>query len=235
MIGGLSQVDRRPLLAGLLLGLATMKPQLGLLLPVLLLAQRQWRVMAMAVLIALLLIGVSMALDGVAVWRQYFQATLPLQQRFLESPTGFFMLLTVTPFMAGKSLGLPVSMLYGLQLAIGLLCVLGVYRIGRLGPPLLAMVFTLAAAFLATPYAMAYDLVILAGAGLLLLAAPSGWLAQRRRAAVFALLWLLPLWAMALNLFHIAVAPFVIALFAWQVYSDAVKKSKSAPRSACMT
>ncbi|NQV59895.1 MAG: DUF2029 domain-containing protein [Alphaproteobacteria bacterium] len=222
LIGGLSQVDRRPVLAGLLLGLATIKPQLGLLLPVLLLAQRQWHVMAVAAVTALTLIGISIALDGIAVWRQYFELTLPVQQMFLETAIGFFMLLTVTPFMAGKILGLPVPVLYGLQLAITLLCAFGVYRVGRRGPPLLAMVFTLAVTFLATPYAMVYDLVLLSGAGLLLLAAQPTWLATWPRSVACGLLWMLPLWGLSLNLYLMPVAPLVIALFAWQVWSSAI-------------
>src|SRR5258706_16321345 len=41
--GGLSLLERRPLLAGGLLGLLIYKPQLGLLIPVALLAGRHWR------------------------------------------------------------------------------------------------------------------------------------------------------------------------------------------------
>src|SRR5258707_10279692 len=41
--GGLGLLERRPLLAGGLLGLLIYKPQLGLLIPVALLAGRHWR------------------------------------------------------------------------------------------------------------------------------------------------------------------------------------------------
>jgi hypothetical protein len=41
--GGLSLLERRPLLAGGLLGLLIYKPQFGLLIPVALLAGRHWR------------------------------------------------------------------------------------------------------------------------------------------------------------------------------------------------
>jgi hypothetical protein len=224
LIGGLSQADRRPLLAGLLLGLATLKPQLGLLLPVLLLAQRQWYAMAAAGAVALLLIATSLTLDGISVWRQYFEFVLPVQRMFLETGSGFFMLLTVTPFMAGKVMDLPIPLAYLLQLAVTLVCALGVYRIGRRGPALPAMVFTLAAGFLATPYAMAYDLVILAGASLLLLSAQPNWLETWPRATACALLWLLPLlWPiLGVNLYFMPLLPLAIALFAWQVWTSAI-------------
>ena len=143
---------------------------------------------------------------------------------FLEDSIGFFMLLTLTPFMAVKVAGLPLPALYAVQAAVTLLCAVGVYRVGRQGPPLRAMVFTLAAGFLATPYAMAYDMVILAGAGLLWLAASPEWLRSPPRAIGFALLWLVPLWGASLNLYLMPVAPLAIALFAWQVYADAIPR-----------
>ena len=67
---------------------------------------------------------------------------------------------------------------------------------------------------------MAYDLVILAGAGLLLLAAQPKWVKPWPRAVACVLLWILPLWGLSLNLYLMPVAPLVIALFAWQVYSS---------------
>ena len=90
LIGGLSLRDSRPILAGILLGLATIKPQLGLLLPILLLAQRQWWVIAAASATALLLLGLSLAVDGIEVWRHFIDFTLPLQRMFLEDGRAFF-------------------------------------------------------------------------------------------------------------------------------------------------
>jgi hypothetical protein len=221
LLGGLSQRDARPLL-----GLATIKPQMGLLLPILLLAERQWRVMAAAAATALALIALSIALDGIAAWRQYFAVILPVQRMFLEEGVGFFMLLTVTPFMAGKIVGLGVPLLYMLQFAVTLVCAVGVYQMGSRGKPLPAMVFTLAAAFIATPYAMAYDLPILAGAGLLLLASRPDFLDGAGRAVAFAMLWMLPLVGLSGNLLLVALAPFVIALFAWQLWRHGQDQSR---------
>ena len=49
LIGGLVNLDRRPILSGILFGMLTIKPQFGLLLPVLLLITGRWRVIAAAV------------------------------------------------------------------------------------------------------------------------------------------------------------------------------------------
>src|SRR6476620_7954966 len=44
LIGGLANLDRRPIIAGILFGILTIKPQFGLLLPVLLVLGGHWRV-----------------------------------------------------------------------------------------------------------------------------------------------------------------------------------------------
>ena len=56
LIGGLINLDRRPLLAGMLFGILTIKPQLGLLLPVMLVLTGRWRVIAAAAATTLVLV-----------------------------------------------------------------------------------------------------------------------------------------------------------------------------------
>ena len=49
LIGGtLGLLERRPALAGVCLGLLTYKPQFGLLFPIVLIADRRWRTIAVA-------------------------------------------------------------------------------------------------------------------------------------------------------------------------------------------
>lgn len=62
---------RRDLVAGGLLGLGLFKPQLFLMIPVLLLLQRRWRALGGWVTVALVLAGVSMAIMGVEGARSY--------------------------------------------------------------------------------------------------------------------------------------------------------------------
>lgn len=58
----------RPLLAGLFIGLLTLKPQLGLLLPVALIAAGQWRAILSATVTTLALAAIPTALYGTAYW-----------------------------------------------------------------------------------------------------------------------------------------------------------------------
>jgi alpha-1,2-mannosyltransferase len=48
LIGGFAILDRRPIVAGILFGILTIKPQFGLLLPVMLVWTGRWRVIASA-------------------------------------------------------------------------------------------------------------------------------------------------------------------------------------------
>jgi hypothetical protein len=64
-------LERRPVLAGLLIGCLTWKPQFGILLPVALAASKQWRAFASAAATTLLLAGASIAAFGTAVWEVF--------------------------------------------------------------------------------------------------------------------------------------------------------------------
>jgi arabinofuranan 3-O-arabinosyltransferase len=69
LIGGsLLLLERRPALAGILIGCLTYKPQFGLLFPVALVAAKQWRAVASATTTAVVLAGASLAAFGVEAW-----------------------------------------------------------------------------------------------------------------------------------------------------------------------
>jgi hypothetical protein len=63
-IGGFRLIERRPLLAGAVLGCLVVKPQLGVLLPVALVAGREWRAMAGAALSSVGLAAAALAAFG---------------------------------------------------------------------------------------------------------------------------------------------------------------------------
>ena len=74
LIGGLRQIEKRPILAGILFGLLTAKPQNGLLVPVVLLAGRYWRVAGTASFVALALVVASGEVFGAAIWLDWLSA-----------------------------------------------------------------------------------------------------------------------------------------------------------------
>ncbi len=64
-------LERRPLLAGVFIGCLTYKPQFGIVIPVALVAARQWRALAGAAITAVALVGVSIAAFGIGPWEAF--------------------------------------------------------------------------------------------------------------------------------------------------------------------
>ncbi|MBV8578526.1 MAG: DUF2029 domain-containing protein, partial [Acetobacteraceae bacterium] len=69
--GSLLFLERRPVLAGLFIGCLTYKPQFGILLPVALVAARQWGACVSATLTAIFLVAVSVAAFGTDAWAAF--------------------------------------------------------------------------------------------------------------------------------------------------------------------
>jgi hypothetical protein len=75
-------LERRPVLAGFLIGCLTYKPHLGILFPVALASLRQWRAFASATVTAALLASASIGVLGTTVWE-----ALPQQLGWFASET----------------------------------------------------------------------------------------------------------------------------------------------------
>jgi hypothetical protein len=218
-VGAFRLLPRRPGLAGVLLGLLTVKPHLGILLPVVLLLGREWRAMAFAALTALVLVALSLAAYGLEPWQTYFANTVPYQARVLSEPFGFVWTLMISPYAFLCQLGAapsPALIAHGVMaLAVAGAAILAISAARTVSEK--ATVAALAAVLLA-PYSLAYDLAIPAAALI--------WhLAERPRALSTAeaialpVFWALPVVLMPLNALGLPVMPPVLALlfaaFAW--------------------
>lgn len=79
---GIYHVRQRPWLAGMLIGLASVKPHLGLLLPLALLAGGHWRVFASASATVIGMIVASILAFGIDTWYAFIGATIFHSQGF---------------------------------------------------------------------------------------------------------------------------------------------------------
>ncbi len=164
LLGGvLLSLERRPALAGIFIGCLTYKPQFGILFPVALVAARQWRAITGAAIAASLLAGMSAALFGAHSWALFphelvaqtglnFLSGEDSNWGYLQSVYGLARLLH-----AGASLAWLVHSLIATALAIIIWRVWCSAVCWRLKAASLS-----AAALLATPYAFAYDMAVLA-------------------------------------------------------------------------
>lgn len=161
LAGGLGLIERRPAVAGMLFGLLVYKPHLGLLLPVALIAGRQWRAFASAAVTAVGLVAASALLFGLAVWTDFASNVTFLRHAILENGSGVWHRM-VSVFVAARRLGATVDQAYAVQAVAGVIAAVVVALAWRRDQPmpLKAAVLLIATCF-ATPYLQDYDLVFL--------------------------------------------------------------------------
>jgi alpha-1,2-mannosyltransferase len=149
-------IDRRPVTAGLLIGLLCYKPHFGLLIPVALAAGRHWRALIAASLTTAVLIGASYILFGWETWRVYLIACAGAGEIYASGRVAFAAMLT--PFGAALLLGLDLSHAYITQ-AIATFCMVVItaliWRRGATCSGRGAMLPV--ATLLAVPLALVYD------------------------------------------------------------------------------
>jgi alpha-1,2-mannosyltransferase len=163
---GLLQLPRRQVLAGILFGVLTFKPHLGLLLPVALVAGGHWRAVAAAALTALLSATASVVLFGTGVWTDFLASTTDTRS-MLESGMNFghyYKMQSV--FAAARLLGSPMFVAYSLQALAALGAAAAVAWVWRrpTGDPDMKNAALMAATPLSTAFIFDYDLMLLAPA-----------------------------------------------------------------------
>ncbi len=182
----------RPVAAGVLIGLLTFKPHLGLLIPFALIAGRQWRVLAAAALTTLALAAASALAFGAEVWPRFLEAmevAMAMQSRGALPHDQL-----VSLYAALRTLGLANGPALALQALLGLTVLALVVRVWHdLGASFLSGALLAAGSLLAAPHVLGYDLALYAPA-VAILAADGwrrGWLPGEREG--YMLLWLWPL------------------------------------------
>lgn len=152
---------RRSVLAGMLLGLLTYKPHLGLLFPIALIAGGEWRVFATAAIVAALLAAASWFAFGADTWLAFVgHIGQSSQAVFAEGKADWSKLQTA--FGLVRSLGGSEMLAWMAQATIALLAAAAVAIVWRSRAPYEIKGAALgAAAMLATPYLYLYDLAVL--------------------------------------------------------------------------
>ena len=209
-IGGVLAIDRRPILAGVLFGVLTLKPQLGIVIPFALLALGAWRTIAVATVTALLLFAISLAVFGIEPARQYFTITSAVHVSLLHIFEGYYTYMMVSLFAGARTFGASYASAMALQVAVGLpVLIASVWAVRRTQDPRLRALVLVAAAPLLTPYTFNYDLTAVAGT---MVWAIFGAVAGPRPTLAFVLVWLVPTLTIVLGVEGIGLMPFVLIL-----------------------
>jgi alpha-1,2-mannosyltransferase len=152
-------VRSRAWIAGLALALLTTKPQLGFLIPLLALLDRNWALIRWATIFTIVLVAISVALFGVESWRAYFEQVIPYQQFVMKGWSGGFLSMMPTTFGSLRWLDYPPGTAYTVQWIVSALAFVLLLRLlWTLRDPLDRIGAITAGTLLITPYAFNYDM-----------------------------------------------------------------------------
>jgi hypothetical protein len=209
LLFGLAFRGRHPVLAGVAFGLLTVKPQLGILIPLLLLAERDWATIFWSAVVAAAAVAISALLVGATAWHAYLFGTTLDQQKVLTEWTGIFLYMMPTVFGAARSLGVDAGDAMWIQLPVSLAAFGMALWLFMRDPSRMGRAFALlCGTFLVSPYGFDYDMGALAVVGALMVGASRGWLADLTMIVVA----VLPAFVLLTGLLGAPVAPVVLAL-----------------------
>jgi len=160
--GALHWLDRRPWLAGILIGLLAYKPQFGVLIPLALIASGRWNTIIAAGATIAALVAASFATLGSGVW-QAFAASMHFTQTVVleQGGTGWEKIQSI--FSAARMWGAAVPTAYAIQGTLLLALAATIAWLWHSDAAFELKAAALAAgSLLATPYVLDYDLVVLA-------------------------------------------------------------------------
>ncbi|MFL6733176.1 MAG: glycosyltransferase family 87 protein [Sphingomicrobium sp.] len=216
---GLILLSSRPILAGAIFAVFVIKPQLGWLIPIALLAGGERRALLGFIVTAVALLLLSVAVYGPAAWLAYAERAQMLTRVILEHGSGtWHRMLSVFVFV--RHAGSTAAIAYGAQAIASCIAAALVARIWRRHGPEPTSAAVLVLGLLASAiYVSDYDCVMVA------LAAAWHWprASQSARFALAAAI-LLPLFAaVAANATHLALGMIVLWIAFLAVVHDAMQ------------
>ncbi|MFD1557847.1 glycosyltransferase family 87 protein [Paraburkholderia silviterrae] len=189
-----ASIDRRPVIAGICIGLLAIKPQLGILFPLVLVAARAWKVFGYAAATAVFLALASVVLCGPASLRLFAGNVGMARELLLEHDVRFW-LASPSVFASLRLMGAPLAIAGLTQAVVAVIAALGTWKIWRTTRDIALRAAALGTAtMIVNPYVWHYELtwIGLACAGLLATGLRRGWLAGEQ--PVLLLAWLLPVY-----------------------------------------
>lgn len=165
IVGGFRLVTSRPILSGILFGLASFKPQLGILIPIALVSARLWRTVAAACVTIFVLVVASGVAFGWSMWPLWAAKLLPHADWVLGITDRYNP--TITSNLT--SIGVDLRVARSIQACVAVVVAAIIWICFRRGVTILATASVLVGTFLATPYAIVNDMPMLTNAVLAVL------------------------------------------------------------------
>lgn len=189
-------VDKKPIHAGICIGLLSAKPQMALLFPFVLIAVRAWRTLASAAVSAILLAAIAVLVCGVESVR-LFAVNAELARTLILEHGVVFWFVSPTPFAALRLSDVPLSYAYAWHGSVAVVAVAAACSVWRrTRDTRLRGAALFVSTLISNPYLWHYELAWLgiALACVVTLGLRDGWLPGEQAAAICA--WLLPVYEM---------------------------------------
>jgi len=156
-------LEEMPVVGGVIIGCLTYKPQFGILFPVALVASRQWRAVAGAGVALALLAAASIAVFGADAWAAFPNGFVEQSKLNLEAgpDSNWGYLQTVYGFIRNLNGSATVAWLGQSVTTVSAVLIVWLVWRSQIRYALKAATLS-AAALIATPYAFAYDMAVLA-------------------------------------------------------------------------
>ncbi len=230
---GLAMLARSPMVAGIFFGLLCFKPQLGLLLPVILASAGCWSAFRSAAVTVIILASASVLIFGIDPWWAFMENSAFVREALLEGQ-GAGWEKNQSVFSAARGFSGSTVLAYFAQGAVSAAVMLTLAWLWRRGPTSLNCAAACAGAALATPYLLDYDMMILAPAMAFLIKRGLERGFEPFQISFLAFIWLLPLLARPIAFFaHVPLGMIgILVLFAYLIklgMSEGNRESMSAP------
>lgn len=158
-----SNIQRRPGLAGVAMGLSTFKPHFVLAMAITTLAARKWRAIVSSAITVLLMIAATALLFGTEVWSTFLEGMPATSQLMLrDGGPGWHKMISVFTALRQFGVGLAPAMAAHIVVAgvVSLLLASLWWRTPDETPNTIGQAATALATLIITPYALDYDLAI---------------------------------------------------------------------------
>ena len=230
LIGGLVNLDRRPMVSGALFAILTVKPQFVFLLPLFLAMTGRWRVIVSAVAATAALVAVTSLWFGPDIWWEYLRKVGPQQHWLLINGSGTLLLMVSSAFVNARLVHLPLDTAWAVQ-ALSSSCAVAMvtWTFWRKRDPSLSLALLVTATFLFSPWMLNYDMVVLGWVVILLRKRTDNTPIDHYLAIT---IWILPVAMLLCGVAYIPIAMLALPAFAgrliWRLARADAPKSLAA-------
>ncbi|WP_135384195.1 glycosyltransferase family 87 protein [Vibrio tasmaniensis] len=214
-VGGCRFLPKFPVLSGVMFGLLTIKPHLGLLIPIALVAGGHWKAILSASLTTIIFVGFSVVLFGISAWESWWrEGSLEYAKHFIEEGEGMGILMQVSPFIAIKESFGSVAAAWYIHVGTMLMAVgVVVYAFRTTVDYYIKMFILITATYLVSPYLHNYDMAALTASVLLLLTKYDITTMTQIDVSVIIAVWLIPIVGMYAALYGLYATPLVTVFY----------------------